>query len=251
MAVELKTTNLEEIKAFAKELLDKAESAETVGERQTIEADLEETINYYTAVSKSNCYDAAKKSGNPMEYAVLHFFFPSIRVKETVDKDTKVVLREIVDVEKPIDLVNMHSKISGGIGADSKWFGAIQKFNYHLTLRAADRVGAKVNSDAMILNDIARAIELGKNPCSNTQMLKTLQGIVDMMLGEGYKVTSHDVNYLVDCYANDNRKSKTSITLANHKTLAGYLKKICHRILTNSTGYDVVQKEIKEDKKKA
>ena len=52
--------------------------------------------------------------------------------------------------------------------------------------------------------------------------------------------------YLVDVYSNDNKKSKTGITAANHKTLRNYLKKVCYRILTNGTGYDVESKEIKE-----
>ena len=248
MAVNLTTTNLEEIKALAEELLEKADSAENVDEKKSIEADLEQTVNYYTAVSKSNCYSEAKASGNPMEFAVLKFFFPTIKVKETEDKETKAVFRSIEPATKPIDLVNMHQKL-GGIGADTKWFDALQKFNYYLTIRAAERVGAKVKSDALIISDVAKSIDMGKNPCSNTQLLKTLQGIVTMMLGGDYKANSHDVNYLVDVYANDNKKSKTSITLANHRTLAGYLKKVCGRILTNGTGYDVVQREIKEDKK--
>lgn len=249
MALTLTTTNLEKIKKTAEELLEKSENAESVDEKKSIDADLEQAVNYYTAVSKSNCYKNAKKSGNPMHYAVKQFSYPSIRVKETIDKDTKMVVRSIVDTEKPIDLVDMNTKIDGGIGADKKWFYVIQKLNYYLTIRAAKRVGATVKSDAFVMNDIARAYEMGKDPCSNTQMLKTLQDIVDKMLGEGYNAISHDVNYLLDCYANDNKKSKTSITLANHKTLAGYLKKICYRILTDGKGYDVIQKEIKEDKK--
>ena len=38
------------------------------------------------------------------------------------------------------------------------------------------------------------------------------------------------------------------ITAANHKTLRNYLKKVCYRILTGGTGYDVDQREIKEAK---
>lgn len=249
MAVELKTTNLEEIKAIAEEMLEKAEAAESVEERRIAEDDLEQTVNYYTSVSKGKVYAEIKASDDPMKAAILRFFFPTIKVKEQKDKDTKLVIRSIVDAEKPIDLADLHKKI-GGIGADPKWLYAGEKFNYHLTIRAAERVGATVKSDAFVMNDIAHQIELGKNPCSNTQMLKTLQGIIDMMLGEGFKATSHDVNYLVDCYANDNKKSKSSITLANHKTLRGYLKKICYRILTNGSGYDVEQREIKEKAEK-
>ena len=249
MAIELKTTDLAEIKALAEEYLEKVESCENVDEKASLQADLDEIINYYTATSKAKCYAAAKASDDPMQYAVLTFFFPTIKIKETKDKDTEVVIRSIVDAEKPIDLGDLHKKI-GGIGANPNWIYAAQKFNYHLTIRAAQRVGAKVNSDAFAMHEVARQMDMGKNPCTGTQMLKTLRGVVSQMLGEEYtsKVTSHDVNYLVDCYANDNKKSKTSITAANHKTLIGYLKKVCYRILTNGKGYGVDQREIKETK---
>lgn len=245
MALELKTTNLEEIKALAEEMLTRAESAETMEAKRTAEADLEEVINYYAGISKAHCYAEAKASGDPMKFAITRFFFPIIKVKETKDKDTEIVIRSIADAERPIDLGDLHKKL-GGIGADKNWLYAAEKFNFYLTVRAAGRVGAVVNSDAMVMNDIARAFDMGKNPCSNTQLLKTLQLVVTMMLGEGYKANSHDVNYLVDVYANDNKKSKTGITAANHKTLRNYLKKVCYRILTNGTGYEVQQKDIKD-----
>ena len=247
MPIELKTTNLKEIKAIAEELLEKSEACENVDEKRGIDADLETAINYFTATSKATCYAAAKASGDAMKYAITTFFFPIIKLKETKDKDTGIVIRSIVDAERPIDIGDLHKKV-GGIGADKNWLYRAQKLNFHLTIRAAQRVGATVNSDAFTMHEVARAMDMGKNPCSNTQMLKTLQSVVDMMLGEGYKATSHDVNYLVDCYSNDNKKSKTSITAANHRTLIGYLKKVCYRILTNGTGYGVEQREIKEKK---
>lgn len=247
MNTELKTENLSEIKSIAEELLTKSEECENVEDKKKIEDDLSEVVNFYTATSKAECYKNAKASDDAMKFAITTFFFPVIKVKEVKDKETGIVLRSIVDGERPIDLIDLHKKI-GGIGANKSWLYRAQKLNYHLTIRAAQRVGAKVNSDAFIMHEVARELDMGKNPCSNNQLIKTLQTTVDEMLGEGYKVTSHDVHYLVDCYANDNKKSKTSITAANHKTLVGYLKKVCYRILTNGKGYDVVQREIKESK---
>ncbi len=247
MSIELKTTDLEEIRAIAEDLLEKAEECENVEEKRAIEADLDEAILYYAATSKEKTYAAAKASDDAMKFAIMNFFFPTLKIKEDKDKDTGIVIRSIIDAERPIDLGDMHKKL-GGIGANNAWIHAAEKFNYHLTIRAAKRVGATVNSNAFAMNEVSRQIDMGKNPCSNTQMLKTLQSIIDMMLGDGFKATSHDVNYLVDCYSNDSKKSKTSITLANHKTLRNYLKKICYRILTNGTGYDAEQKEIKENK---
>ena len=238
-------TKLEELRAKAEELLEKADSAETIEQARKLNVELDETVNEYTAESKKICYAKCEESGNPMKTAIEEFFFPSIRVKVTEDKETGAILRSIQDCVKPIDLGNLHKKL-GGIGADKKWIYVVEKLNYLLTVRAAQRVGATIKSDAYVMDEISKAIDMGKNPLSNTNILKTLQVVITAMLGEEYKATSHDVNYLIDVYANDNKKSKTSITAANHATLRGYLKKVCYRILTNGKGYDVETREIKE-----
>lgn len=244
MSIKLTTTNLDEIRKIAEETLEKSDEAKSADERRALDADLDEVISYYKHIAKTAMINEAKASDDAMKYAINRFFYGVIKVKETEDKDTGVTYRSIVDAEAPIDLGELHKKL-GGIGADPQWLHIAEKLNYHLTLRAAQRVGATVKHDSFMMNEISREIDLGKNPCSNTQMLKTLQTVITAMLGEGFKATSHDVNYLVDVYANDSKKSKTAISAANHKTLRNYLKKVCYRILNNLDGYSVEQKEIK------
>lgn len=245
-------TDLAAIRAIAEEWVKTINEASTIEERIEATGVVDDAISAYTTTSRTNCYNAAVASGDAMKYAIREFFYPSIKVKEEKVKDdqgndTGVIVRSIVDAEKPIDLGDLHKK-KGGIGADTKWIYALQKLNYLLTIRAADRVKAEIKKDCFYMDEIAKEIELGKTPTSNTALLKQLQTIVTMMLGEGYHAMSYDVNYLIDVYSNDNKKSKTGITAANHKTLRNYLKKVCYRILTNGKGYDLQQKEIKEGK---
>lgn len=247
MNFEIKTTDLAEIKVIAEQQLELADNAENVADKAKFESNLEEAVAYFASVSKAQCYAALRKAEDPMKAAILQFNYPTIKVKEVRDKDTKNITRSIVDAEKPIDLGDLYKRFEG-IGADPKWIYTAEKFNYHLTIRAAERVNATIKNDSFYMNQIAKEIDLGKNPCSNTQLLKTLNIVIGQMIGEEFKGNSHDVNYLIDVYANDNKKSKTGITAANHKTLRNYLKKVCYRILTGRTGYDVDQREIKEAK---
>jgi len=240
----LTTENLDEIKTVAKELLSSSQTAENVEKAKEYIGDLDQVIEYYNGVSKKLFYNACKASEDPMKYAVLAFFYPGIKVKEKADPMTKTVTQEISDKEIPVDLGDLHESIDG-IGADKKWIYTVQKLNCHLTVREAERMGTKLSMDNFYMNEIARQRDLGKNPCSNTQLLKTLQVCIDEMIGPDYRAMSHDVNYLVDVYATDSKKSKTAITAANHKTLRNYMKKICYRILTGGVGYDVEQKEIR------
>lgn len=236
---------LEELRAKAEELLEKAENAETIADARKFEKELEETINTYTAESKAIAYGRIRDTEKPMHTAILEFYFPSIKVKEIKDKDSGSITRTIVDIDKPIDLGDLHKKLDG-IGANKHWIYSAEKLNFYLTVKAASDVGTTVNSDAFRMNEISKAIDMGKTPLSNTNILKTLQIVISEMLGEEYKATSHDVKYLMYVYAQDNKKSKTAITAANHKTLRMYLKKVCYRILTNGTGYDVESREIRE-----
>lgn len=236
---------LAEMRAKAEELLEKADSAETITEAQKFEKELEQTINECTAEMKLQAFNKCQSSANPMHTAILEFDFPSIKVKETKDKDSGNVVRSIVECRKPIDLGELHKKI-GGIGADKNWIYIAEKLNYLLTIRAAKELGTSVKTENYRMNEVSQQIDMGKTPLSNTNILKTLQVVITSMLGEGNNATSHDVKYLMYVYAQDNKKSKTAITAANHKTLRMYLKKVCYRILTNGTGYDVESREIKE-----
>lgn len=247
MTIEFKNETMAEVKAMAEAYLEKADNAELAQNKADNEKAIEQCINRYKFLSKTACYAEAKASGDPMKYAVKQFYYPTIKLKATEDKDSGIVIRSIIDSQAPIDLGDMHKKL-GGIGHDTNWIYDAEMFNLHLTVRAADRVGAKVKTGDFRLNKASLERNLGKNPCSNTQMLKTLQKVVSEMIGEEFngKVTSHDVNYLVDVYSNDSKKSKTAITAANHKTLRGYLKKVCYRILNGNKGYDIETREIKE-----
>ena len=248
MTIEItKSADLVEIRKSAEELLINAENAKNLEDRKAYEDALEQTVTYYKAVSKAQAYEAAKSSPDPMRWAINTFSYPTIKVTIATD-DAKNKFRRIDDTESAIDLRDLHAKLDG-IGVDKNWIHIAEKLNYYLTVRSAKRVGATVNSDAFVMSDIAKKMDMGKDPCSNTNMLKTLQSVITAMLGEGCKATSHDVNYLIDVYSNDVKKSKTSVSAANHKTLVGYLKKVCYRILNNRTGYDVEQREIKENKK--
>lgn len=247
MTIEFKNETMAEVKAMAEAYLEKADNAELSADKAENEEAIQQCINRFKFLSKTACYAEAKASGDPMQFAVRRFYYPTIKLKEVKDKDSGIVIRSIADAEAPIDLGDMHKKL-GGIGHDTNWIYTAEKFNFHLTLRAAERVGAKVKSDAYQMKKISQERSLGKDPCTNTQMLKTLRIVISEMLGEEFasKVTSHDVNYLVDVYSNDNKKSKTGITAANHKTLRQYLKKVCYRVLMGNKGYDVETREIKE-----
>ena len=204
------------------------------------------TINEYTATVRDMCFEECKATDDPMLAAVKTLSYVTIGVKDEQKGDDKVPVRVIVDKERQIDLLKL-DKFCGGIGADPNWMHVAQKMNFLLTAQKAKDLGldpAKVN-DSYAMSEIARQFEMGKNPNSKTNLLKTLQMVVTAMVGDGYKATSHDVNFLLSVYSKKNRKALT-VSCANHRNFRGYVMEVCHRIVTNKS-YELEYKTKREN----
>lgn len=199
---------------------------------------LTNVVNEYTATVRDMCFEDCKNTENPMLTAVTTLMFVTIGVKDEQRGDDKVPVRSIVDKERQIDLFKLH-KYCGGIGADKNWIYIVQKMNFLLTAQKCVDLGInpKTVNDSYAMSEIAKEFDMGKNPTSKTNLLKTLQTVVTAMLGEGYKATSHDVNFLMSVYSKKNRKALT-VTCANHRYFRNYLAEVCHRIVTGKS-YEV------------
>ena len=205
-----------------------------------------EKINEYTATVRDMCFEDCKATDDPMLAAVRTLSYVTIGVKDEQKGDDKVPVRVIVDKERQIDLLKL-DKFCGGIGADPNWMHVAQKMNFLLTAQKAKDLGldpAKVN-DSYAMSEIARQFEMGKNPTSKTNLLKTLQMVVTAMVGDGYKATSHDVNFLLSVYSKKNRKALT-VSCANHRNFRGYVMEVCHRIVTGKS-YELEYKTKREN----
>lgn len=201
-----------------------------------IDAEINDTINTYTAVAREICYEECKATDNPMLTAVTKLRFKTIGVKDEKPKgagDDAMSIRVVVEKERPIDLSKLHN-YCGGIGVDKNWSHTVQKLNFLMTARVCERLGInpKTVNDSYAMSDIAKSINMGKTPTSNTALLKQLQMAIDAMIGEEYKATSHDVNYLLEIYSKKGRAALTVIC-ANHRYFREYIAEVCHRIVTD------------------
>ena len=194
-----------------------------------------EKVNEYTATVRDMCFEDCKNTDNPMLTAVTTLSYVTIGVKDEQKGDDKVPVRAIVDKERQIDLLKLH-KYCGKIGANENWAHIAQKMNFLLTAQKAVDLGInpKAVNDSYAMSEIAREFDMGKNPVSKTNLLKTLQTVITAMLGEQYKATSHDVNFLMSVYSKKNRKALT-VTCSNHRYFRNYLAEVCHRIVTGKS----------------
>lgn len=233
----------EKAESLCKEYNDKIQSGE-FEDAMKINEEMEQIVNEYTSKARQECFDALKATENPMIAAVTQLTFPTIRIKDTKQGEEKIPVRVIEDIERAIDLLKLHKYIEGGIGVDKNWAYTVEKFNFLMTAQKAVDLGInpKVVNDSYAMSEISRAIDMGKSPTSKTNILKTLNTVVAAMIGEEYKATSHDVNFLMSIYSRKNRKALT-VSCANHKYMRQYLAEVCHRIVLGKT-YEVDFKQI-------
>lgn len=235
MAEEKKIATKEELRAKAEALVLDYNDAFQNGDYNKstkLNTEIEETVNEYTSIAREECFNKLKATEDPMLAAVKELTFMTIRAKDTKVGDEKIPVRVIEDSEKAIDLLKLHKAVSGGIGKDKNWASMIEKLNFLMTAQKAVDLGIDPKSvhDSYAMSDIARQIDMGKTPTSKTNILKTVQAIVTAMVGEEFKATSHDVNYLFSVYSRKNRKALT-VSCANHKYMRQYMMEICHRIV--------------------
>ena len=213
-----------------------------------LDNDMSEKIGEYTSTVRILCFEKCKNTDDPMLTAVKFLTYETIGVKDTtVGDEAKIPVRELIKRERPIDLLKL-DKYCGGIGHDKTWNHMVMKMNFLLTVQKCIDLGVdpkKVYED-YAMSETARQFDMGKNPTSKTNLLKTLQKVITAMLGDGYKATSHDVNFLLSIYSKKSRKALT-ITTANHRYMRNYLAEICHRIATGAT-YGVEYKKAKDKK---
>lgn len=238
MTKEESATKLVQLRAETEEMVKKYNElyqASKYDEAKKLDAEITEKVNEYTGVVRNMCFATCKASGDPMLAAVKMLSFMTIGVKDEEIGDDKVPVRSVIDKERQIDLLKL-DKFCGGIGHDKNWSHIAMKLNFLLTVQKCSDLGIDPKSinDSYAMSEIARQYDMGKNPTSKTNLLKSLQTVITAMLGDGYKATSHDVNFLLSIYSRKNRKALT-VTCANHRYMRNYLAEICHRIVTGKS----------------
>ena len=136
-------------------------------------------------------------------------------------------------------------------GFDLGWYYELQALNKRLTLKAATELGVtakeiKSIDDSYNMDKLAKEIELGKTPTSDTQCVKHMQKVLDSLSeGEG-RVNAHDLAYVWLCYAKKNNKTALRVICSKHTVLQSLLMDVFHRVVTNKSygvDYKVAQSE--------
>ena len=198
----------------------------------------------YNKKAKAENFAILRASDNPMLAAIEKLTYGTMTIREERDKETKVVVRYVLEAGTAyIDLLEFEKFCEGKtIAANTAWKYKLEKYNYIMALRIAKDLGDDVKSVERRYHISQEAMGIDKNnkPISNTKMLAGLQDIVDAIIYEDkdgknrYKVTSHDVAFLVNTLTTAGR-AKHGVRYANASTTRGLIARILNRIVEDGS----------------
>lgn len=199
---------------------------------KNMKPDIEQAVNEYTYFTRHECLQELLKADDPMVAAVKRLTFSTVKTKSTYDSYSGKSTYELVERKVIINLRWLHEVSKYGIGHDKKWFSMVGKLCILLSAQKSIYLGINPlqKNDSQIMQRIVNDIEAGGTPTSKTKILHELQNVVSAMIGEEYKVTSHDVCYLLCMYAYNGRNGSGS-SYEEQDNVCRYLTEICHHLI--------------------
>lgn len=210
---------------------------------RTANTECEEAKAAYNRASKMAFYELCFDTASPLLEAVKMLTYPGINYTDSVPKDSKIPERSVKETTQFVKLKELRKyaseNIGREIGEDRNWAYMIEKFNQLMTFYAAQKlnIDPKTISDSYRISELAKAVDMGKTPTSNTQIQKQLQQIITAMVGEEgeefkYNVLSHDVEYVKMTFAKAS-KTALSVKAKNPGDMYATIAQVCHRIVLN------------------
>lgn len=211
----------------------------------------------YVHLSKVVCFETIVESVSSADDILLKaatvLRYETIRIKEVKDKETRLPIRSIETVTKPIDPLELQKYLKGRvvcIGKKLHWEFFAEKANMLNTIWAAQEIG---NSE-FLLNEIKNTYKCNKKNCckeysDELSPLEVIQDIISACVGEeiAMKATTADLNYLKRATCKKDGKRAKVLNIANHNQFRQALMDVMNDIINRSgsevTGYTVAYKK--------
>ena len=205
--------------------------------------DMKEVESDYLTVKTRLVFAECAKADRPMYAAILKHSFETLRHKIAKEGDEIKIVRCVINpITRPIDLLAFDTYLKGTASHDNTWPHMVTKLTMLLTANVAKNLGIdpKTVNDSFAMGEIARKLEMGGTPTSNTQLLKQVQKILDALIYQEnpethanlYQASSHDVAYLKEIFS---KKGKVELQVACAKPsfMRQIIADIAYRIIGN------------------
>ena len=145
-------------------------------------------------------------------------------------------------VESSVEQIDLHEYCEY-MDFETHWYYNAQAFGKRVALRVADDLGiskerVKAINNSYSMHKIAEEINLGKDPTSNSQMVKHLQAVLDELCPGTGKVNSHDVAYILYRTTKVSSKNLVAVGVAANNRIMSAIGTAFFRVATGGA-YDV------------
>lgn len=221
-----------------------------------IEKELKEAEVAYIDAKCVEVFSELAQAENPVKAAAEKHSYLVVSHRTRREEGVVTGFEIIEDKVRQIDLV----KFCEFCKLPTAWKYSVEKFNQLLALRTANelkmtKAQIKKICDSFFMNDLARQVEMGGTPDSNTAICKQLQQVIDAVMfednGKGkniYRVNNHDVAYLLMCYTKRGKKV-LSVAVAKNAYIHRLVLDVMHRIVTGKA-YDLEYRMVSAEKAK-
>lgn len=234
-----------------------------------IEAELKAATVEAKKDKKKEVYGHLYSTENPMLEAarVHHFDYPAyVFTKDNgevtgVEAATKTANISPVEFSAPLikeaETKSCRYERIGVVKSGRCWEYRAEKLAYMLTFRTIKKLGGSPTEieefrHTYAIRDLAARENLGQTPTSNTQIVKMLQSIIDMLVfvpnekgANSVKANAKDVEYLLAMFEKAGRGTGVVEVLKGNK-VKDYIFTVCHMIVTGKA-YEVKYAKKKEN----
>lgn len=195
------------------------------------EANIKDALKQYKKQKFDSVLYQLKQEENPVLAAVRQLTYPILRSKIVRDEGIETGI-ELVESEARINLV----KVCEYCGLSTVWQYKVEKIGLLLALRAAKELKVpaselKAMTKDYRMNDLARKVEMGETPESNTQIVGMIQTVLDEILPKAGKANAHDAAYMWMACTRAGREAKT-VKVCDGKTAHNLFMDVANRIVT-------------------
>lgn len=175
--------------------------------------------------------------------------------KVSIDEDDPENTVTIEQGSKEIRLLKLDKdlkKLNVKAGNAATWVATAEKLNIALTARLIGSLTERKNQeiltrlcDTYFTRSIINKTDLGKDPTSNTQLMKMLTSVIEEMIGPDYKPVKQDLNAILEVYGTVDRKDHSKVKAMKLDALVSRLGDICNRLVYGWL-WDATYKQKKE-----
>lgn len=202
----------------------------------TAKTKLNEQVQDFNKALCNVAYAEFMEEENPYAAAIERFSVDSYRIKEATSKEDGT-LRD-VELDKRSSRINL-AKFTSFAGTLSKdWINKAAQLLSLLQLRETEVFALKPEELAkksyFFISAAKRKME-GETPDSNTQIVRTLQSIIDELIGPAYRCTNHDIAFIQECAFQFDAKAKAGLKSMNEKAFQTVMLSVAYRCLKGET----------------